>query len=129
MALNCAMLRPGTPPTPVPLPDEKTFLVVAGVQAMVHPMVNSTTLVGDSKAGLSALGSVSVTSLRIVFISAAARAGTDGSPSTSSAGKPKELHSLSINLSHFQDGRFVQPWFGGAHVFSSCSCFQSSVAD
>ena len=118
MALNCAMLRPGTPPTPVPLPDEKTFLVVAGVQAVVHPMANSTTLVGDSKAGLSAVGSVFVTSLRIVFISAAAHS---GSTATSSAGKPKELYSLSVNLSHFQDGRFVQPWFGGAHVLSSCS--------
>ena len=112
MALNCAMLRPGTPPTPVPLPDEKTFLIVAGVQAVVHP------LVGDSKAGLSAVGSVFVTSLRIVFISAAAHL---GSTATSSAGKPKELYSLSVNLSHFQDGRFVQPWFGGAHVLSSCS--------
>lgn len=116
MALNCAMLRPGAPPTPVPLPNEKTFLTVAGVQAVLHPMANSTTFAGDSKAGLSALGSVFVTSLRIVFISSAAHASSDGSPSTSSSVKPKELHSLSVKLSHFQDGRFVQPWFGGALV-------------
>ncbi|CAD6575737.1 MAG: hypothetical protein CYPHOPRED_005783 [Cyphobasidiales sp. Tagirdzhanova-0007] len=104
MALNVAMLKPTQPPTPVPLPQEKFLLHVSGTQAELQAMSTSTALKPGSRP-LLAQGTVYVTFQRIVFVADNAAA----LPATALAVN-EELRSLSCNLSHFQDGRLVQPW-------------------
>ena len=72
---------------------------------MLQAMSNSTTLEPGS-AALKAKGTVYITSQRIVFVS-------DDAAALPTTPENTLLRSISCNLSHFQDGRLVQPWFAG----------------
>lgn len=112
MALNAVMLNASTR-KPVPLPDEKRFIEVENVETAMQGMSNSTT-VDAAATPLKATGSVYVTSHRVVFVSSAP-------PSSLAEASSSQLVTLSCNLSHFQDGRLVQPWLAGtaARVFNA----------
>lgn len=110
MALNAVMLN-HTSNKPVPLPEEKRFLEIEGVETVLHALSNATALDSQTKA-LKANGAVYVTSHRVVFVSSAP-------PSSLAAESTSELVSLSCNLSHFQHGRLVQPWLAGKSTLLS----------
>jgi hypothetical protein len=116
MALNAVMLNNASK-QPVPLPEEKQYLRIDGLEAVLHPMSNTTTLNASAKP-LKAAGSIYVTSQRVIFVS-------DAPPSTLAASGNTELVSLSCNLSHFQDGRLVQPWLSRWFRFV-IDCMQSA---
>jgi hypothetical protein len=91
MALNWVTLDPHQ--RPLPLSGEKIFLEVASVTASIRPA----SAPAAAKA-LSATGTAFISNKRFVYVSSTPQ-GAGG------------LSSLSSPLSHFQDGRFVQPFF------------------
>jgi hypothetical protein len=68
----------------------------------LQPTIDSSTP-DKSVKPTTANGVCYVTSQRFVFVSATA------TPAATSTGAPDELRTLSVPLSHFQDGRLVQP--------------------
>lgn len=127
MALNCCMLTPRQPPTPVPLPGEKAFISIPGVQVdlqgLSSPSSSTTTTTTSVSAGSRVHsakgGTVYLTSKRVIFVAHNAarlppiQPRPDSDSNTNADDQLAEIRSLSINLSNFRNGRFVQPWFSG----------------
>lgn len=119
MALNAVMLSADG--KPVPLPREKVFQSVPKVTINLSPTqpgapttsASSATDKGKAPAtGSPTLGSVYVTNQRIVFVASNALAlPTPSSNPAASQPSLDDIRTLTVPLTHHQDGRFVQPWF------------------
>ncbi|KAH8929035.1 hypothetical protein BT69DRAFT_1315886 [Atractiella rhizophila] len=113
MSVNWTMISPVNR-QPVPLPNEKFFISIAGIDLTLRPC-STTSVPSPAGAGQNAYGVVHLSNQRVVFI-------TD-SPNDKKEGEEeedkKDLESLSIPIGNFQDGRFEQPWFGANYYEAS----------
>jgi len=118
MALNCCMLTPRQPPTPVPLPEEKAFISIPGVQIKLQAMASSSQVRAGSIVHSSPSGSIYLTSKRVIFVAPNAASLPLPSPQPEPGSNQHrdrdrdlaEIRSLSVNLANLRSGRFVQPW-------------------
>ncbi|GAA6011441.1 hypothetical protein JCM11491_002787 [Sporobolomyces phaffii] len=108
---------------PVPLPREKTLMTLAAVSISLVPApARSATRppapTGEYKADR---GTVYLSNQRVVYVAPPTLPpGDSPAPSPSPSPSGATLETLSVPYTHFQDGRFHQPFFGANYYEATC---------